>query len=194
MGKRKLPEFAVVLDLYNRGFSSYQIGEMYGSTGSTVLQMLCRNGVPRRPRNYPGYRSKESYAAHSLAIRGEKNGRYKDGSRSTFYRKLIDISKCTTCGGTDRIAVHHKDHDHYNNEVENLVALCRTCHGRQHGSGEANPQAKLTSAIVAEIRALAGTMTHKMIGAKFDVSSAHVCDIISGRRWASTMSETNNGV
>lgn len=36
-------------------------------------------------------------------------------------------NKCSICGSTLNLAIHHKDHDPNNNTLENLVLLCRSC-------------------------------------------------------------------
>jgi 5-methylcytosine-specific restriction endonuclease McrA len=39
--------------------------------------------------------------------------------------------RCANCGATGvRIEVHHRNHDHTDNRLANLVALCRACHAR----------------------------------------------------------------
>lgn len=45
-----------------------------------------------------------------------------------------DKNKCTKCGEKDRskLVVHHKDKNRYNNDMGNLVTLCRACHGLEH--------------------------------------------------------------
>lgn len=44
--------------------------------------------------------------------------------------------KCVVCGETKIVAVHHFDHNRYNNDPSNLVPLCPThhayCHSRYH--------------------------------------------------------------
>jgi 5-methylcytosine-specific restriction endonuclease McrA len=42
---------------------------------------------------------------------------------------------CEKCGESEkRILIHHKDGDRKNNKLENLIALCDTCHGKEHRS------------------------------------------------------------
>ncbi len=50
----------------------------------------------------------------------------------TQYRKLIDTKECQRCGATERIEVHHMDLDHYNDDPDNLIALCIYCHKQYH--------------------------------------------------------------
>lgn len=57
---------------------------------------------------------------------------------------LKDISKCEICGISEWmgkpiiIQIHHKDGDHYNNELDNLQALCPNCHSQTKNFGSKN--------------------------------------------------------
>ena len=73
--------------------------------------------------------------------RGEGHWNYKDGSYTyeTIRSEIKqDIRFCERCD-TDLTnatryfwVVHHKDHDHYNNDRDNLELLCRRCHQIEH--------------------------------------------------------------
>jgi 5-methylcytosine-specific restriction protein A len=43
---------------------------------------------------------------------------------------------CSRCGGTLDVDVHHADGDRTNSALNNLVQLCRRCHGRAHTKGK----------------------------------------------------------
>jgi endogenous inhibitor of DNA gyrase (YacG/DUF329 family) len=66
--------------------------------------------------------------------------RYKDEIRFGGNRELAlkrDGYKCVLCGVKEGITVHHKDgsgqSDNPNNELENLITLCRSTHCMEHG-------------------------------------------------------------
>lgn len=63
---------------------------------------------------------------------GHRNGRYRDGSRMRPYRHVIDKVECKTCASTERLSIHHKNLDHFDNRLENLEVLCVSCHMRLH--------------------------------------------------------------
>lgn len=48
-------------------------------------------------------------------------------------RRLVvlkrDGHRCTRCGGTARLEVHHTNGD--SNEIDHLVTLCHDCHDRE---------------------------------------------------------------
>lgn len=43
-----------------------------------------------------------------------------------------DITECQICGKSSKLDIHHKDFDETNNTLENLQALCRSCHMKIH--------------------------------------------------------------
>jgi len=43
---------------------------------------------------------------------------------------LKEEQKCAKCGKDKSLIVHHIDFDKYNNMRDNLIVLCRPCHGR----------------------------------------------------------------
>lgn len=182
MSCRKLPPDEEVVRLYHDGLSCRQIGEMFSASETAVRLLLKRKSISRRPKSYPGSRSAESNARHSLAIRGENNGRYIHGKRVTTYRSMTDHSQCRHCGSRNKVAVHHIDGDHYNNVPENLVALCTSCHVSGHKAGEKHHNARLTAVEVLEIRSAIG-VTHACLADRYGVSRRHVGDIIARRKW-----------
>jgi len=44
--------------------------------------------------------------------------------------------QCVACASTSNIVVHHKDADRENNDLENLVPLCKSCHRALHNGGK----------------------------------------------------------
>jgi len=54
---------------------------------------------------------------------------------STCYRTLCfkhHKKECVVCGEDKIVAVHHYDHNHNNNNIENLIPLCPTHHQYMH--------------------------------------------------------------
>lgn len=49
--------------------------------------------------------------------------------------KYIDTTKCEICG-FERLPhyahIHHKDHNHKNNALDNIIAICWYCHKEIH--------------------------------------------------------------
>ena len=63
---------------------------------------------------------------------------WKGGISNSFYRDILDRNKiektCKLCKTKDMrvLAVHHIDHNHSNNKIDNLVYLCNNCHQLIH--------------------------------------------------------------
>lgn len=77
----------------------------------------------------------------------EKIKQYKDKYTSThtygypeeffmikYQAKARDKNRCMDCGEKNRskLVVHHLDGNKYNNNLDNLLTLCRKCHGFRH--------------------------------------------------------------
>lgn len=60
---------------------------------------------------------------------GENNNNWKNGSG--YFKQFIKEA-CERCGSTDNLLVHHRDHNHYNNDPMNLETLCKRCHQIEH--------------------------------------------------------------
>lgn len=65
---------------------------------------------------------------------GNHNQEYRVSHQTAVnIMKLQEIDKrCLICGKTGKVDVHHKDNDYKNNNLENLMYLCRSCHMKEH--------------------------------------------------------------
>lgn len=90
-----------------------------------------------------------SSAAHAHRIAGKGNGRYVHGQATRKYPpgwtrnhkaaiRARDGGQCQCCGRSRDphrdLDVHHIDYDKTNLAPQNLITLCRYCHGKMHGS------------------------------------------------------------
>jgi Zn finger protein HypA/HybF involved in hydrogenase expression len=84
-----------------------------------------------------GYLTAEQYLRSGSVIKSHtlKLKLFKDG---------IKARQCEICGVSQwqgmelPLELHHKDGDHYNNELSNLMILCPNCHSIQEGNSGAN--------------------------------------------------------
>jgi hypothetical protein len=53
---------------------------------------------------------------------------------------MIEKTACERCGSNEKLLVHHKDRDRYNNVKENLGCLCKRCHQLEHECGKHLPK------------------------------------------------------
>jgi len=105
-------------------------------------------------------------------------------------RHFPKTGRCDECGATGK--THHAlIHGHeYSYDREDYRELCPRCHltydGKLGKSGEANPNAKLTEAIVLEARArhAAGRVSIKVLAREYGVSQRVMSKALSGRLWA----------
>lgn len=59
-----------------------------------------------------------------------KHGRY--AIRRIIFEEIGKKYICELCGSTQQIEIHHKDKNQYNNKIENIAILCKSCHSKQH--------------------------------------------------------------
>jgi len=112
-----LPRKAEIVEIYSMGDKSQaQMAERYGVTQQAFQKALKRLGIAPKPRGRAG----------------AANGRYKDGTQSTAYRRMVEKRECNRCGSTEQLVVHHRDGVHTNNRPDNLEVLCSPCHTSHH--------------------------------------------------------------
>lgn len=145
-----LPEQEIA-GLYRGGLSWPQLGERYGVSPVTLARRMAKIGVTSRSdkeaaaiareagrvpktRYWLGKkRSAESRSKQAASISGENNHRWKGGKDDPRrYRKVIEKVECERCLVRSRLAIHHKNGDHYDDRRENLAVLCASCHASVH--------------------------------------------------------------
>ena len=149
MPKRKLPKDDKVISLYKQGYSSNEIAKMYNlANGSTVVKMLKKHGVTRtyseaqkqsfskgrKPTKFwEGKKQPPEMVEKRISkIRGKNHYLYKDGLSTRKYRDTVKKEKCSLCNSKKNLCIHHSDFDHYNDDPDNLVVLCVSCHISLH--------------------------------------------------------------
>ena len=109
--------------------------------GKVVTCYVCKKPVYKTPRalkhsksgNYFCTKSCQTIWRNSMVYIGENHPNWKDGG-SRHYRDILKRSRqkesCRLCKTSDAriLAVHHLDHNHSNNKLENLAWLCHNCH------------------------------------------------------------------
>jgi hypothetical protein len=61
--------------------------------------------------------------------KGVNNNNFKYGCQ---YKDAIEKVYCSLCGSMDNLLIHHIDHDRKNNDISNLIVLCKKCHQEHH--------------------------------------------------------------
>jgi len=111
----------------NRDTISQQLpSHPYGS----ILQKARKLGLRKSPE-FKAQRMQPAIQAHLAKVRANPAPitLWKQLSRRIRER---DNSQCQSCGRFDNLNVHHIDNDKDNNDVDNLITLCDTCHLQRH--------------------------------------------------------------
>ena len=90
--------------------------------------------------------SEETKRKMSELKKGEKHWNYQGGKKFEIYpekfwelRQAIrtrDHYTCQLCGKYPAFDIHHIDYNKKNNEPENLITLCRSCHAKTNYNRE----------------------------------------------------------
>lgn len=62
-------------------------------------------------------------------------------------------TKCERCQATERLGLHHKDHNRTNNDTHNLETLCPSCHTAEHWADGKQAWKRLGKCQVCELPA-----------------------------------------
>ena len=102
---------------------------------STSIQMSVDSQRSIRSEKLTGIKRSEDEIEESIiSINGDIDVGYREKALSYYGEE------CSWCGETDlsRLVVHHKDGNNFgnnvftNNDLDNLIVLCRSCHGHTH--------------------------------------------------------------
>lgn len=53
-----------------------------------------------------------------------------------LFKELKKGESCRICGNKIDLQIHHIDENRENNQMSNLIILCRSCHSKQHRGKE----------------------------------------------------------
>lgn len=114
--------------------SKAAICKMLGCRPSTLESTLQRWGILYKGNQ--GLRGLKTDSKRKSALEYAKSQSYISSNR--LKRKLIEDgvrkAECEDCGRTEWMSklipleLHHKDGNHYNNDIGNLAILCPNCH------------------------------------------------------------------
>lgn len=121
--------------LYEQGKSGTDIDDLLGLPRSTSGRYLARRNKARNRKDAQILRHANPDKRVKQYMRGTDHPNYRTGrwtSRSV-YRRMVVRDKCSVCGKNEgQIDAHHKNHDHFDNDPDNLMVLCASCHSRLH--------------------------------------------------------------
>lgn len=96
--------------LRDKGLSYAAIGKVFGISRQRVHQVLS------------GYNG----------VKGEYTPAWRFKLTAIVFQR--DNYRCQRCNSVGCLILHHIDGDDRNNKLENLLTLCKPCHGRLHGA------------------------------------------------------------
>lgn len=91
-----------------------------------------------KTRRKVGKKVKEAWETGKIDLRGEKSGLWKGGVSRTYCHRIMKenlnlIQKCQICDNNKvKLEIHHKDFNCKNNNLNNLIIVCRSCHNKIH--------------------------------------------------------------
>ena len=133
----------------------------YVSPGGVRCCRICKAARPRSPHyrtpfdcpicgapflSNGGAKSRRTCsAACGNELRRQKLSKGRDASKQAARgraRNVIEVNRCDRCGTAgdveNRLEVHHRDRDPYNNAPTNLEVVCRHCHIAEHRDDRAS--------------------------------------------------------
>lgn len=134
--------------------SVYRHDQVYCSP-KCLSKAMNKRAVETGRRKEQYYKHKEKYAA----LKSETDLGYKDEIRFSGNKKHVlerDGNKCVDCGKKKGLIIHHKDgsgsSETPNNEMDNLITLCRSCHMRHHSGENSHQFIQLSKEKIIDVR------------------------------------------
>lgn len=94
-------------------------------------RLMARKRTGKRLEDLGAFKRRR-YCDRACMAKGMERDVCKSASRSRMKAHAFIKTACETCGRTEKLHVHHKDHNPFNNTRENLQTLCVRCHALAH--------------------------------------------------------------
>lgn len=156
-GKYIEENISLIKNLIEKETPKIQISRMLGIKQDTLNRHLERLGI-----NYAGNQNRTGqphYEQRTLA--SEYFGTGKPIHSNILKQKLINEglkeNKCERCGLSEwmgkpiPLELHHKNGNHYDNNLENLEILCSNCHMQAHNCSNPQKKSELNTELAAKL-------------------------------------------
>lgn len=100
------------------------------SCGKSVYKTFRRLELAKSKKYFCNKSCQAIWRNQEFSGRRHNNWKHGEASYRNIMKRAGIVATCRLCNSTDQrvIIVHHKDKNRLNNELENLVWLCRNCH------------------------------------------------------------------
>lgn len=114
--------------------TQYQIAAIYACSQATVRNYLLKYGIPMRSNAAAQRLRNRDPKKRNQGRAGEQNPNYRHGRYidERYAHRILDREFCAWCDARDKLVIHHKNGDHFDNRRENLEVVCRSCHQSYH--------------------------------------------------------------
>jgi len=103
---------------------------------NSIIYWMNKYQIPRRT-NIQSHHTEHYTQEHShKGFRFQEGNQYSSKFKKIQYQKTKEIMSdpfCHICGKQEcSLIIHHMDMDKTNNEFDNLIILCQSCHRKEH--------------------------------------------------------------
>lgn len=127
-----------IIDLMNKNIPLTAIAKHFNMKYSTLKNNLEYLNIEIKIN--PGGKGIKDNNSYKPALYYIENNIYLDAPklRNKLFRDGLKERKCECCGLTEwmgnpiPLELHHKNHNHFDNSLDNLQILCSNCHGVIH--------------------------------------------------------------
>ena len=133
-----------ILYWVQEGRSISEIGQLLGCARDTTYNWLKKLGIEYNGNQ--GLKGRKHDPKRKSALELIKSPNISNSmKRLRLIEDGIKECKCEICGLTEwmgkpiPLELHHKDFNHWNNELDNLQILCSNCHMQAHNYNNTKP-------------------------------------------------------
>ena len=98
----------------------------------TSKKLYCTDCIKKRRVNATMKAKKKRIPTTEIGVGSGNSSKNKNQPLGIQTYRRAKKDKCEWCGATKNLIVHHIDENRYNNELTNLVTICRSCHQKHH--------------------------------------------------------------
>lgn len=98
----------------------------------TSKKLYCKDCIRKRKIAQVMKARKKRIPTTEIGVGSGNSSKNKNQPLGIQTYRRAKQTECAWCGATKNLIVHHVDGNRYNNELTNLVTICRSCHQKHH--------------------------------------------------------------